>query len=202
MWSSSEQDRQVPCAPGLTPVGQTDSNQGNEHRSKMISDLASAVENVKWVLTKAYLRRWYLSWDLKDRKEPVTGKSGKRTFHAKGITFGKSPKMGVSRLCLGQRGWSSVSSGESRDMGQDLMMRDLLVLAKSMLRRNGQSGYYPTPSPFLFQWEKQSLERLTGMPKVKSRLELSSRHRAVHHKYIEFLFVSYTLIWKLEREKD
>lgn len=33
-------------------MGQTDSNQGNEHRSKMISDLASAVENVKWVLTQ------------------------------------------------------------------------------------------------------------------------------------------------------
>lgn len=47
MQFSSEQDRQVPYAPGLTLVRQTNSNEGNEYRNKMISDLASDIKNVK-----------------------------------------------------------------------------------------------------------------------------------------------------------
>ena len=58
----------------------------------MVSDLAHAVKNVKSLLSRASLKSRYLSSDLKDNKEPVVGKSGRRTSQAEGSTLAKAQR--------------------------------------------------------------------------------------------------------------
>lgn len=93
-------------APGACSRGQTDSNQENEYRSKMISDLTSAVKNAQEGLSEEGM----LSQDLKGRKDPVTENLGIQGPGGRNCCGG-CPEMGVKVPCPGA--WWSRSRASS-----------------------------------------------------------------------------------------
>lgn len=105
-------------------VKQTNSNEGNEHRNKMVSDLEECKVGAQQGLSEEVI--------FEPRPEGQEGASlgeiWEKNFPDRRNHWWQNPKVGVNMLCLGQHRWSGVNSGESRELARALPCWMLLSL--------------------------------------------------------------------------